>query len=149
MKKALLTLLIASMAAPVFAQDMTIQKTDGSSETVSMEQLHKLTFPGTDMVVTREDGRQSTYSISTISLLNFIGQTRVQTIKAIEGKLEYDNATAIVTDSKGQTLSVFNLSGKVVLEESIISDYQEIDLSSLTKGMYLLRLGNKTVKIVI
>lgn len=137
------------MAAPAFAQDMTIQKTDGSSETVSLDQLHKLTFPGTDMVVTREDGRQTSFPINTVSLLNFIGQTRVQTVKAIEGKLEYDNATATVTDSKGQTLSVYNLSGKVVLEESIISDYQEVDLSSLTKGMYLLRLGSKTVKIVI
>lgn len=74
-----------------------------------------------------------------------------QKVKVLDGHIEYSshNASATVSGSEGETVTIYNLSGKAVLEKKIDSDSLEISLSSLGKGVYLLRLGARTAKIVL
>lgn len=149
MKRTLLAIFLLAISGPIVAQDMTIDKKDGQS--VEVGNLSKLSFSDDSITVTADDGKSQSYSNSSIEKLRFGQATQVAPVKAIDGKLEYSvqNLAAVVRDSKGETLSIFNLSGKAVLEKSITADSQDIDLSGLAKGVYLLRLGSKTVKIVL
>lgn len=149
MKRTLLAIFLLAISGPIVAQDMTIDKKDGQS--VEVGSLSKLSFSDDSITVTADDGKSQSYSNSSIGKLRFGQATQVAPVKAIDGKLEYSvqSLTAVVRDSKGETLSIFNLSGKAVLEKSITADSQDIDLSGLAKGVYLLRLGSKTVKIVL
>ena len=149
MKRTLLAIFLLAISGPIVAQDMTIDKKDGQS--VEVGNLSKLSFSDDSITVTADDGKSQSYSNSSIGKLRFGQATQIAPVKAIDGKLEYSvqNLMAVVRDSKGETLSIFNLSGKAVLEKSITTDSQEIDLSGLAKGVYLLRLGSKTVKIVL
>lgn len=74
-----------------------------------------------------------------------------QKIKLLDGRIEYSshNASATVSGSEGETVTIYNLSGKAVLEKKIDSDSLEISLSGLGKGVYLLRLGARTAKVVL
>lgn len=149
MKRTLLAIFLLAISGPIVAQDMTIDKKDGQS--VEVGNLSKLSFSDDSITVTADDGKSQSYSNSSIGKLRFGQATQIAPVKAIDGKLEYSvqSLTAVVRDSKGETLSIFNLSGKAVLEKSITADSQDIDLSGLAKGVYLLRLGSKTVKIVL
>lgn len=77
--------------------------------------------------------------------------SKEQKVKVMDGHIEYSshNSSATVTGSNGETVTIYNLSGKAVLEQAIESDSQEISLSGLGKGVFLLRLGSKTAKIVL
>jgi glycosidase len=59
----------------------------------------------------------------------------------------------IESSAKNQTLKLFDLSGKEVLETLLHSSVNEIDVSSLKKGMYLTKISNAdgtyTQKLVI
>ncbi len=74
-----------------------------------------------------------------------------QKVKVMDGHIEYSahDAVATVSESEGETVTIYNLSGKAVLEKKVDSDSVEISLSGLGKGVYLLRLGAKTAKIVL
>ncbi len=74
-----------------------------------------------------------------------------QKVKVMDGHIEYSShdAIATVSESEGETVTIYNLSGKAVLEKKVDSDSVEISLSGLGKGVYLLRLGAKTAKIVL
>jgi len=151
MNRLLLLIFSLLLWIPASAQDMTIENKDGQSTAVEMEQLRKLTFQDGNMTVTTENGQKTDYNTADIERLKFGSATKVETVKAIDGKVEYSalSLTAVVHDSKGQTISIYNLSGKSVLEQKIVQDIQEISLSGLSKGVYLLKLGNRTVKIVL
>lgn len=151
MKRLLPIILSLVLWIPASAQNMTIENRDGQSTAVDMEQLRKLTFQDGTMTVTQENGQSASFNTSGIERLKFGSTTKVETVKAIDGKVEYSaqGLTAVVHDSKDQTISIFNLSGKSVLEQKITQDIQEISLSGLSKGVYLLKLGNRTVKIVL
>lgn len=101
---------------------------------------------------TEKSGTES-YAAERISQLDKDSKEteKEQKVKVIDGHIEYSshNASATVSGSEGETITIYNLSGKAVLEKKVDSDSIEISLSGLSKGVYLLRLGAKTAKIVL
>jgi len=151
MRKLLLATIAVLAAAPVFGQDIIVSKADGTTENLSLESLHKISFKEGKLVATSNEGTSlSTYTLTAISMLQFTNSTDVQAVEIMDGRISYSAASgmAYVSGSAGQTLTVYNLSGLAVLEQSIAGDSESVDLSSLQKGVYLLRLGAKTIKII-
>lgn len=151
MKKLLLATIAVLAAAPVFGQDLIVSKTDGSQESIDLENLHKISFREGKMLATSNGGASmSTYTLSTISMMQFTNSTDVDAVEIMDGRISYSAAAGVayVTGSAGQVLSVYNLSGSAVLNQPIGSDSESVDLTGLQKGVYLLKLGSKTIKIV-
>lgn len=100
-----------------------------------------------------EKPASDSYAAERISQLEQNGSDtgKEQKVKVLDGHIEYSShkASATVSGSEGETVTIYNLSGKAVLEKKIDSDSLEISLSSLGKGVYLLRLGARTAKIVL
>mgnify|MGYP003520215629 FL=1 len=149
MKKILLIALTASLfSLNADAQNLVIKGKDGSSKDLDLENLRKITFSKGNMVATYTDKTYSEYAISTIGKLAFETGTGMNAIGIMDGHLAYSSQTgdAYVTGSKGSTLSVYNISGRVVLKQAITTDAENIDLSGLQDGIYLLKLNGVTVK---
>ncbi len=53
------------------------------------------------------------------------------------------------SNSSNATLTIFNSSGQIFIEKQIVSDQESIDITSLPKGFYILKLQELTFKIVI
>lgn len=150
MKKILLIALTASLfSLNADAQNLVIKSKDGSSKDLDLENLRKITFSKGNMVATYTDKTYFEYAISTIGKLAFETGTGMNAIGIMDGHLAYSSQTgeAYVTGSKGSTLSVYNISGKVVLQKQISTDAESVDLSGLQDGFYLLKLNGITVKI--
>jgi hypothetical protein len=54
----------------------------------------------------------------------------------------------IIEQAVGCEISIFNLNGHLVLSKIIDSEYEVEDLSSLSLGLYLVRIGNRSWKIM-
>ena len=56
------------------------------------------------------------------------------------------NSIKFSKSHQGEVVYLFDLSGKVLIEEKLTSD--EFDISNIPIGNYLLKFGDKTVKII-
>ena len=45
-------------------------------------------------------------------------------------------------------VEIYNLSGSLVISDNIIAGPNKIDISNLRQGIYLIRLDNKTMKLI-
>ncbi|MBO7260633.1 MAG: T9SS type A sorting domain-containing protein [Bacteroidaceae bacterium] len=150
MKKLLLFLITAAtLTTTATAQNLVINGKDGSTTDLNLESLRKITFSKGNLVARYSDGTYSEYALSTIGKLAFETGTGLSSIEIMDGHLAYSSqsGTAFVTNSQGSDLIVYNISGRIVLKQSIQTDAETIDLSALQEGIYLLRLNGITVKI--
>jgi hypothetical protein len=60
----------------------------------------------------------------------------------------YNNVLTI-ENAEGQMVEVLSMLGKTVLSNRIESDYLELPLNGLTPGLYLAKVGDEIVKIVV
>ena len=130
MKKLLLIALVTLLAAPAFSQDLLIRDKDGNEQSLNLDNLRKLTFEQGNLVVTLNDGSATSYILSSISKMLFSDNT------AVEG----------ITADAVLPVSVYDLSGKVIVNSSSASP--EAVMDDLPKGIYLLRTGGKTIKLI-
>ena len=130
MKKKLLILLAAFLAMPAFSQDLLIRDKEGEEQSLNLDNLRKLTFEKGNLVATLNDGSATSYILSSISKMLFSDNT------AVEGII----ADAVLP------VSVYDLSGRVIVNDSSAST--ESVIGDLPKGIYLLRTGGKTIKII-
>lgn len=141
---------LAAMAfVPVSAQSILIQGKDGGTTELSIGELRKLSFEGSNMIATYNSGNRDSYAMSAIGKLQFDGSLAVQPVSLMEDHISYSASIgqAQVLGSKGQNLSVYSVSGSKLLDLRIDSDEETVDLSGLQKGVYLLKLGSRTIKI--
>lgn len=131
-------------------QSLVINDKEGGTVELGLDKLRKITFKNGNLVATYQDGSTNSYVLSAIEKMNFSNLTGVETVEVMVGHLAYSaqSGIAVVANSEGSKFSVYNLSGKVVLQKTIGSQIETIDLGELQKGLYLLRLDSKTIKIV-
>ncbi|MBE0654676.1 MAG: leucine-rich repeat protein, partial [Bacteroidales bacterium] len=53
-----------------------------------------------------------------------------------------------INGAAGHSMILYDLQGQVILSRRLSSDHEQIDLSSLPRGVYAIKTGNKTLKIV-
>ena len=64
--------------------------------------------------------------------------------------IEQQESRAVrVENASGETMKVFDLTGKCVLETRITNASQKVELSALTKGCYIVKVGNVVRKIFV
>lgn len=151
MRKLLLLFVVLTMGTVVAnAQSLVINKTEGNPVELNLDNLKKVSFSDGNLVATFNDGTNDSYPLSEVSRLVFSGTTGVGVVEAMDGKLAYSagRGLAVIANSQGSKLMVYNLSGSLVLQKVISSQVETVDLNGLQKGLYLLKLEGKTIKIV-
>ncbi len=143
MKKVFSFLLIMLLGLPVFAADVIyVRQTTGDTQ-FSISNIKEITFPSGSVVMTMSDGSSKTYSSSTFVSLRFDGKINV-VVEGVEDGVNEIVYDGVIVKAPQEGISVYSTDGRLVLssEESIV------DVSSLTSGVYIVKAGGLTSKIV-
>lgn len=147
-------LLLLVLCLPAFhslsAQNLVINGSEGSKVELSIDSLRSITFRDGRMVATYDGGKETSYLMSEIGRLDFDSTTDVDMVSAMDGKLTYSQTSGlmVIANSQDKTLSIYSLGGTMVMSHKIGSPIETIDVSGLDKGIYLLKLDGKTIKII-
>lgn len=132
---------------------LTFHQTEGNDQTVALSEIGKITFSDGNMILSDKTGAITTYLISDIENITFEAtKTPASDIKSevVSGELSiYPNPTSDIIYLKGlETLSqitIYTVEGRAVMNSQVLPD-ENINIASLPKGLYLLRVNNKTTK---
>lgn len=117
---------------------------NGTEQNISLPIVQKITFQDGYVVVTTSEGNHS-YPISVMERITFTESA--DAIKALPEQTEemtYENGTLAI---KGNGLMrVYNTSGALISVANI-KEGANISLDGLPTGIYIVRLGDKAIKI--
>lgn len=157
MRKLLLSL-FATLALTNMAQaqsSLYVYLNDGDDETVvSLADIDKITFEGASMVITPKTGSQKTIALTAIKDFKFTPNSTTSLL-TLQNEAEVGPKISVKSGiikvegwdtSRTATLSVYSVGGQQMLS---ISEWKgaDIDINTLPKGVYVIKIENQTTKI--
>ena len=150
MKRLLLTLAIAAaISGKAVAEDYTYLSvvTDCCTDNIARTSVRKLTFEAGNLVVTKADGTNVNYGLSVLKKISFTSIPDAVTAPGASTDELNLQRNLLVASGTG-ILLIYDAQGRVVRQEAISSRRSELNISDLSRGMYIARLGNKTLKFI-
>ncbi|MFV0470997.1 MAG: T9SS type A sorting domain-containing protein [Paludibacteraceae bacterium] len=155
MKTHLLILFMLLGFLPVAAQNihLGIISNDGVQKSVELSNLKNITFSDSDLKLNYWSGINELLPVSSIRKLVFTSSTGLKTIDNTNVVLMYPNPVVDIFSLKNVpenhiNIEIYSITGTQILNLRNISSSQTINISSLTKGMYFLKVNNQTVKFI-
>lgn len=148
MKRLLLTALIAASATTMMADDndyryLTAQ-TDNGEQSIELATIQKITFEDSNVLITTTEG---VVTIAQSELQKLFFSATPSAIKALPGKAKglVVQAGTLTANGNG-LLYIYNASG-VLQHMAMVEGKARISLGNLPKGLYIISLGNETIKV--
>ena len=131
MRRLLLVVICALLTVPSFSQVATVASKDSLTQNVELDNLRKITIKDGSVVTTYSDGSTISHKMSGTEKIQFTTPEKEEGITATE-----------------DTYTIYDLSGRPVKTHTDKSCDIPFDLNDLPSGIYLLKTGNRTIKIV-
>lgn len=155
-KFTLLIFLLFAVLATVKSQSLYIKTKDGSITAKSLATLGRFTFSNNNLLINYLSGPVETYSLSNISKLTFKSAVTGVDELSLPGTLTLRVYPNPVTDviyiqnapETSYQLSIYRITGSLVLTNKMSSGDKSIDVSFLQSGLYLLNVNGVTFKFV-
>lgn len=131
------------------SQNLNVKKTDGTTLSLQLNNLKKITFSSTDMVFSYTAGNTDNLGLASILKLTFNSFTDVKNTLAESSLAVYPNPASnyILLKEVPQgdaDIMVYSISGIKVL--TFPGRLSKIDISSLKPGIYIVRVQNQMFK---
>ena len=128
---------------------LTIDQT-GNETSFAVSSINRITFSNTDMVLHMNDGTQQTLPLASLSKMFFAenGTNGIAATIGAEQRITLKDGVLRVKGLPGQTVSVYNTGGQIVRKVTAGEQETEVNLSGMVKGVYIVRVGNETKKIM-
>ena len=147
MKKILLSALVALSAYSVWADEynyLTVAY-NNVEQSITLSTIQKITFQGGNCVVTTTEGDFS-YPLSQMEKMRFTADPtaierlplQAEGLKCMDGNL--------TVGQKG-LLRIYNASGSLIRVANVSKAGSVVNLNTLPKGVYIVRMGEKTIKV--
>ncbi len=146
---AALALLFILSHTAVYAQQMVV-RTQFGSDVYNLSDIAKVLVKKDGLSVVERAKNAKTYSYPQIMKITFNTATSLTTLKAqtsnFKVKVE-DGGNAISwTGTKGeQVVTLFDITGKII-SQATRQTSQRMDISDLPHGIYVLKIGNNSIK---
>lgn len=150
MKKILFLSMMFLSTVNIVADDdkyLTINYGENREESIELVNVKKITFTDTQMVITTTESKTPYYyNLSELTKLSFTADATAleQMAEEAEG-LKMQDGKLVVT-GKG-ALRVYSATGALVAIANVDGENKTVNLSNLTSGVYIVNLGNQTIKI--
>ncbi|NPD44041.1 MULTISPECIES: T9SS type A sorting domain-containing protein [unclassified Lentimicrobium] len=137
-----------------FGQQIIIETNSEQTITEHIASIDHISFPKNNFVISRLDQSSRSLNLISIKKLYFDTTTAVNSINELTNTLEiYPNPASdfiqILNAPLDKTIfSIYSLHGIEVLQSSLNSSSDIIDISSLVTGVYFLRISNQTYKFI-
>lgn len=143
MKKVFSCFLVLLLTLPIFATEIIYVRQKGGDTQLSVSSIKDITFPTGSVVVTMNDGSTKTYSSSNFVSLRFNGNVSVG-IEGVEDGLDRIIYDGEIVKAPQEGISVYSTDGCLVLA----TEESTLEVSSLSNGVYIVKSGSLTTKIV-
>lgn len=145
-------MLVLFCAFPLISegQNLVVSDSNDSRIELKLDGLQEVSLSDSTLQVKYSDGNSQSYTVSSVDNIKFEGPSGEDMVSAMDGKVVYDgnDGLLIVAGAKDKHLLVYSLGGTQVLDRKVESQIETVSLESLPKGVYLLKLDGKTIKIV-
>ena len=142
MKKGILLIFIMMLSLQVFAADELYVRQNSGDTRLNISSIKEISFPSGQVVITMTDGSTKTYSSSTFISLRFNGNigSGIENVEQ-EGAIVYDG---VVVKAPQAGIMIYSTDGCLVMS----SEESEVNISLLASGVYVVKAGCLTSKIV-
>ena len=125
-------LLLATGSITALADDyqyLTISGS-GSENSFSVSKIQKITFEASNMVLVMTDGTEQRLPLAGLEKMFFAtSPSGIATISTTQSKMQFSDGVLRATVAAGETIAVY-------------------DLSNLQRGVYIIKVGTETRKVV-
>jgi len=140
-----LLLTLGSSALADDYQYLTVTQTDGETQ-FTVSTIQRITFDATNMNLLLKDGSTQSLPLASLQKMFFAaGTTSIAALGDMKSKFAFQGGMLRADMAAGEQLSVFNMKGEQVFTAKQSGTY---DLTSLVKGVYIVKVGTETKKIV-
>lgn len=146
-----LSLLLAVSATAVADEYayLTISQ-DGSETSIAVSSIDHITFDSSNMVLHLTNGTEQKMPLSNLSKMFFTenGTNGIATISGNQSNISLKDGVLYVKNVPGSTVTVYNTGGQIVRKVTARETETEVNLSGLIKGVYIVKVGTETKKIM-
>lgn len=149
-------LILISNISKINAENtLKIRTKNGLEESFATSEIRKITFSENEIRVVNFNNTITTLSFSDLNKMYFTGftseiaETTNNTKYYIYPNPTKDFVRLVIPESEVSTAFIYNLAGKLLIKKTVSIDDNEIDISNLSVGIYLLKFGNKTDKLIV
>ncbi len=151
-----LSLLLSGCALTSFAadgDDVLVLYLDGTSHTAKMETVEKITLADRTLTVVGTDGSQTSKPIAEVDKILFgqaaTGVTQPSVTRNAEVVVRANGYTFTAEGlGDGVVLALYAQNGALVAQSVAKGGKATIDASQLAKGVYVVKAGDKSLKVV-
>lgn len=151
----LFTFCLAVSTHLLLAQNNLVVRFKSGTQSFSLlSTVDRITFSGGSLLLKKTDASTSSLLLSDISRLTFGLYSEVNEITADQTGLGIYPSPAthyinLLNAPQGEiVIMIFGLDGTTLMNKKLNSGMRQVDISSLAKGLYLLKVNNTTFKFV-
>jgi len=148
----LIFLLTINISCAQAQNSLIVKFRDGSRSGTLLSTLDRITFSGANLILKRKDATTGSLIISDIDKLNFGVFSGVPEVSTNEKTVQVypspaTNYITLKNAPEGEVhITVYRLDGGILINKMLSDGTEQIDISNLSKGIYLLKVNNKTLK---
>lgn len=139
---------LLAVSTSVMADDyqyLTVSQTNGETS-FAVSDIKKITFDATNMVLHLSNGSTETLPLANLSKMFFAGSpSAVASLGKSQSKVQFNGGMLRAELTTGERVELFNMKGEKVFSTNQSGNY---DLSTLVKGVYIVKVGADTKKVV-
>ena len=147
---------------PMKSDNLYVYKTDGAKQTVSLDELRKLTFTDTNLAINKQDGTTTLVALTSLRCFSLFDNLYIETStnnvlmtsETANAVSVYMKADMAIVKSNQNIIgvNVFDLQGRKLLQFHSASQEVSVPLSYYPSGIYLIQVacenGITTKKII-
>ena len=141
---ALLFFTATTVAADEYSY-LTVSQT-GTATNFEVSKIDKITFDASNMILNLTDGTKQTLPLASLSKMFFSdGDLTGIASTSTTQKLELADGTLRVSLKDGEQFTLYNIKGEEVMKSTTSTT---IDMNALKKGVYIVKVGSTSKKIL-
>ena len=126
-------------------QYLTVSQPDGDTSFI-VTSIQKITFDAGNMLLYLTDGSTQTLPLNSLSKMFFSAESSgIATVTQMQSKIQFTDGVLRATVAPGESVMIYNMKGEQVFS---INESGTFDLKTLTKGVYIIKIGNETKKVI-
>jgi len=147
--RALVTSVILTLGSLVGMADnyqfLTVSQADGETS-FAVSSVQKITFDTSNMLLHLSDGTTQSLPLSGLQKMFFNdGTVGISPITSMKSKIHFADGILRAEVTTGERIEVYNMKGEQVFSNNTSGTY---DISHLTKGVYIVKVGHETKKVI-
>jgi hypothetical protein len=124
---------------------LTVGQDEGETS-VEVSQVDKITFDASNMVIHLSDGNEQSLPLGSLSRMFFSETSQgIFALQTSRDKIKYEDGCLRLQLADGERAVIYNMKGEMVYTTNRST---EVTLDNLHKGVYIVRVGNETKKIM-